>query len=139
MRILALDFGEKRIGAAVSDPLGFTAQGLETIENKGKQNVFQALKELCRETNAEEMVIGLPVNMNGTVGPKAKQVLDLVPELQKELGIPVSTWDERLSSRQALRLMIEEGLSRVKQKKQSDQLAAMIILQGYLESKRPKK
>ncbi len=138
MRILALDFGEKRIGVAVSDPLGFSAQGLETIENKGKQRVFEALKKVCREFDAQELVIGLPINMNGTLGPKAKQVLELVPELQSSLGIPIKTWDERLSSRQVGRLMVEEGLSRAKQKQHSDQLAATLILQGYLESKRTK-
>lgn len=139
MRILALDYGEKRIGVAVSDPLGFTAQGLETIENKGKERVFQALQKICKELGVNEMVVGLPMNMNGSIGPKAQEVLKLVPEFEKTLGIPVTTWDERLSSREVGRLMIEEGLSRAKQKKQSDELAAILILQGYLESKRLKK
>lgn len=122
----------------MSDPLGLTAQGLETIENKGSENVLQALQKVCGQTHARQIVIGLPVNMNGTLGPRAKQVLDLVPKLQMALGVPVKTWDERLSSRQAGRLMIEEGLSRAKQKTQSDRLAATLILQGYLESQRAK-
>lgn len=138
MRILALDYGEKRIGTAVSDALGLTAQGLPTLENKGRQNLFETLKHICREYGVKELVIGLPVNMNGTRGPKAKQVLELAPELEKAIEIPVRTWDERLSSRQAQRLMVDEGLSRAQQKKQSDRLAATLILQSYLESKRTK-
>lgn len=136
VRILALDYGEKRIGLALSDPLGFTAQGQETLENKGKENLKIALRKICQASDVSEIVIGLPVNMNGTSGPKAQQVLALVPELKEALGLPVKTWDERLSSREAGRLMIEQGLSRARQKKHSDRLAATIILQGYLESKR---
>lgn len=121
---------------AISDPLGYTAQGLETLPHEGKTKVLEALAKLCREWAVEEIVIGLPVNMNGELGPKARQVLALVPEIEKAVGLPVRTWDERLSSREAGRLMIEEGLSRKKQKQTSDRLAATIILQGYLESKR---
>ena len=136
MRILGIDYGEKRIGLAISDPLGFTAQGLETLLNRGSKQVIQELSKICREREVDEIVIGLPINMNGSKGPKAEQVLKLVPVLEKEINIPIKTWDERLTSRQADRLMIEEGLSRERQKQNSDRLAATLILQGYLESRR---
>jgi putative Holliday junction resolvase len=136
MRILGVDFGEKRIGLAVSDPLGMTAQGLPTLENKGKKNVLAAFQKLCAEQGVGELVIGLPRNMNGTMGPKANEIQVLVPELEKVLNIPIVMWDERLTSRQAGRLMIEEGMSRSKQRQNSDRLAATLILQSYLEFKR---
>ena len=136
MRALGIDFGEKRIGLAISDPLGLTAQGIETIEHQGKRQVLEALLKICQDHGIGEIVIGLPINMNGSMGPKAKEILALVPEMQEKFHLPVKTWDERLSSRQAGRLMIEQGLSRQKQKKQSDRLAATILLQSYLESKR---
>jgi putative Holliday junction resolvase len=136
MRILGIDFGEKRVGVAISDPLGFTAQGLETLHPKGKKDLLARLGELCRAHDVGEIVIGLPVNMNGSQGPKAKEVLALVPELEKTLGLAVRTWDERLTSREAGRLMVQEGLSRQKQRMHSDRMAATLILQNYLESKR---
>lgn len=136
MRILGIDFGQKRIGLALSDPLGFTAQGLETLMRQNKNQVLKDLKMLCQTHQVREVIIGLPVNMDGSMGPKAKEVLDFVPRMEKELSLPIKTWDERLSSRQAGRLMIEGGLSRKKQRAQSDRLAATLILQSYLESKR---
>ncbi len=136
MRILGIDYGEKRIGLALSDPLGFTAQGLKTLPRQNKEQVLRDLAVLCRENNVEEAVIGLPINMDGSVGPKAKEVLGLIPKMEAALKIPVKTWDERLTSKQAGRLMIEEGLSRQKQRSNSDRLASILILQSYLESKR---
>lgn len=136
MRILGIDYGEKRIGLAVSDPLGFTAQGIETIPNRGVKKVLGDLSKICKEYEINEIIIGLPINMNGSRGPKAEEILKLIPEIEKETGIAAKTWDERLTSRQADRLMIEEGLSRKRQKQNSDQLAAILILQGFLESKR---
>lgn len=136
MRILGIDLGDKRIGLALSDPLGYTAQGLDTLENKGIDRASASLKELCRQRDVTEIVVGLPVNMDGTEGPKAQAAREWVQRIAKETGLPVSTWDERLTSRQAGRLMIEEGLSRQKQRLKSDQLAAILILQGYLDSKR---
>ncbi len=135
-RILGIDFGEKRIGLAISDPLGFTAQGINTLPHTGLKNVIEALAEVCRQHEVREIVIGLPVNMNGSLGPKAKEILELVPRLEKKLDLPVKTWDERLSTRQVGRLMIEGGVSREERKKKSDRLAAVLILQSYLESKR---
>jgi putative holliday junction resolvase len=136
MRILAIDLGEKRVGLAISDPLGITAQGLETLEMKGTKDLLAKLSVLCKERGVCEIVIGLPVNMDGSHGPKAKQVETLAPELEKAAGVPVRTWDERLTSRQAGRLMIEQGLSRHKQRMGSDRMAATLILQSFLETKR---
>ncbi len=136
MRVLAIDFGEKRIGLAVSDALGITAQGLETLPNTGAKNTLPALQKICQEYSVNEIVIGLPMNMDGSHGPKAKEVTNFVQKMEEALKIPVKTWDERLSSRQANRLMIEEGLSRKKQKLNSDRLAATLILQSFLETRR---
>ena len=136
MRILGIDFGSKRIGLAISDPLGFTAQGLETLPASPKQKALESLAKLCQDKEVGEVVVGLPVNMNGTMGPKAVETLEWVKRLEAEVKVPVKTWDERLTSRQAGRLMIEEGLSRSKQRQESDRLAATLILQNYLESKR---
>jgi putative Holliday junction resolvase len=136
MRILGIDYGDVRVGVAVSDPLGFTAQGLETIQNRSKKFVLESLVKICSEYQVGEVVIGLPINMNGTMGPRAKGVMDLVPELEAALKVPVKTWDERLSSRQVERFMLEGGLSRQKRKDNSDRLAATLILQTYMESKR---
>lgn len=138
MRILSIDFGEKRIGLAMSDPLGITAQGLETLERQNIKQVTAAIVDLVKKNQVTEIVIGLPVNMDGTKGFKAEEVLKFVGTLQAAAGVPVKTWDERLTSREANRLMIEEGLSRKKQRAQSDRLAATLILQNYLEFNRPK-
>lgn len=139
MRILAVDLGEKRVGLALSDPLGFTAQGLETLHVKSKKEVLAGLIEVCKKHDVGEVVIGMPVNMNGSYGPKAVEAQELMPVLEKAVGVPVRSWDERLTSRQAGRLMVEEGLSRQKQRMNSDRLAATLILQSYLESKRMRK
>ncbi len=136
MRILGIDFGEKRIGLAVSDLLGLTAQGLETLRVQNREQLLGDLSQICAEHKIQEIVIGLPINMNGSMGPKAQEILQLVPALEEKLRLPVKTWDERLTSRQAGRLMIQEGLSRKKQKEKGDRLAATILLQNYLESKR---
>ncbi len=139
MRILSLDLGEKRIGVAVSDPLGFSAQGLETLVGQNKEQVIGHLKKICQDYAISEIVVGLPRNMNGTLGPKAEHTMRWVGLLEKELQIPIATWDERLTSKEAGRLMIEEGLSRSKQRASSDRLAATLILQNYLEFKRIQK
>ena len=136
MRILAIDYGQKRIGLAVSDPLGLTAQGIDTIPNLNKKQVMAALLKICKDQEVSEVVIGLPVNMNGSHGPKVAEIMNFIPAMQKELNLPVKTWDERLTSRAAGRLMIEQGLSRERQKATSDRLAATMILQMYLESRR---
>ncbi len=136
MRILGVDLGAKRVGLALSDPLGITAQGIETLSVNSKKEMLAGLAEVCKKHAVREIVIGLPINMNGSFGPKAQEVQALVPVLEKTIGVPVHPWDERLTSRQAGRLMVEEGLSRQKQRKNSDRMAATLILQSYLESKR---
>jgi putative holliday junction resolvase len=111
-------------------------QGLPTLSATPKQKALQEIAKLCKEREVTEIVVGLPVNMNGTMGPKAVETLEWVKKLEALVQLPVKTWDERLTSRQADRLMVEEGLSRARQKQESDRLAATLILQGYLESKR---
>lgn len=138
MRVLAVDFGSKRIGLAISDPLGFTAQGLPTLANHGQDKVLGELTKLCKEREVGLIVIGVPLNMKGDAGLKAQEIMKLVPEIEAKTGVPVKTWDERLTSREAGRLMIAEGLSRDRQKQESDRLAATLILQNYLESQRGK-
>ncbi len=138
MRVLAVDFGSKRIGLAISDPLGFTAQGLPTLANQGQDKVLGELTKLCKEREVGLIVIGVPLNMKGDAGLKAQEIMKLVPEIEAKTGVPVKTWDERLTSREAGRLMIAEGLSRDRQKQESDRLAATLILQNYLESQRGK-
>lgn len=135
-RILGIDFGTKRIGLALSDPLGFTAQGLETLAVQNKQKTLEHLIKLCSDLKVDEVVVGLPINMNGSLGPKAEETKRWVEKLKSALSIPVNTWDERLTSREADRFMIEAGMSRARQKEESDRLAATLILQNYLESKR---
>ena len=136
MRILGVDYGEKRIGLAVSDPLGLTAQGLQTLRWQNKKEMLEAMRRVCGEYAVSESVVGLPVNMNGSMGPKAKEILELIGEIERALNLPVRTWDERLTSREALRLMIAADLSRKKRRKASDRMAATLILQNYLEFKR---
>lgn len=136
MRILAIDFGQKRVGFAISDPLGFTAQGLPTIEGASSKSLIAQIDTLCRERAVTEVVVGFPINMNGSLGPKATETDVFIEKLKSALSVPVIRWDERLTSREAGRLMISEGLSRQKQRAQSDRIAATLILQNYLESKR---
>lgn len=134
MRILGLDVGNKTIGIAVSDPLGWTAQGVEVIRRKGLDNDFQRLKELIDEYSIKEVVAGLPKNMNGTLGPQAESVQQFLAELAKCIDLPLRTWDERLSTMAAERILISADVSRAKRKKVIDKMAAVMILQGYLDS-----
>lgn len=132
MRILGLDVGEKRIGVAMSDGLGVTAQGLETI----MRHDTNSLARIIKENDVHEIVVGLPVNMDGTQGERAKDALLFADGLKKRYGLPVRMWDERLSTAYVERAMIEGDLSRRKRKRLSDRLAAQVILQGYLDSRR---
>ena len=136
MRILSIDFGEKRIGLAISDPLGITAQGLESYSREGGDRDFAYFRNLCEKEQIVKCVVGLPLCMNGQIGYKAREVLEWVSQLQTKLSCPVQTWDERLTTREATRLMIQQGLSRKKQKAKNDQLAAILILQNYLDAHR---
>ncbi len=133
MRILGIDYGEKRIGIAISDPLGITAQGLPTIEYTNIQEVFQKISNIVLEKEAGEVVVGLPKHMNNSFGEKAKAVQTFVDLLKKHVNIPITTIDERLSTVRAHRAMLEGNLSRKKRKDRVDMIAAQLILQDYLD------
>lgn len=134
MRILGLDIGDKTIGVAVSDPLGFTAQGVTTIKRIGKEKDIEELKKICEEYKVETIVAGLPKNMNGTLGPQSEKVLKFCAVIEERISLPVKMWDERLTTVAAHRAMLEADLSRAKRKKIVDKMAAIYILQGYLDS-----
>lgn len=137
MRILGLDYGEKRIGVAVSDPLGFTAQGVVVItRSKDIGKDIAELKSIINKYGVEEIVMGLPITMKGEVGSSAKAVLEFVDKVKIALNLPIITWDERFSTAAAERVLIEADLSRAKRKKVIDKEAAVFMLQGYLDSKR---
>ena len=134
MRIMGLDVGEKTIGIALSDPLGWTAQGLETIRRKDNIDEYLSrLKKIIRDYEVERVVVGLPKNMNGTLGPSAERAKDFAELIFKETGIPVDMWDERLSTMAAERTLLEGDVSRAKRKQVIDKMAAAIILQNYLD------
>jgi putative Holliday junction resolvase len=134
MRILGLDIGEKTIGMAISDPLGWTAQGIDTIRRKGHlEEDLTNLKIVIDEYGVEEIVVGLPKNMNGTLGPSAERTQKMADVIAHETGLPVKMWDERLSTMAAEKTLLEGNVSRGKRKKVIDKMAAVIILQGYLD------
>lgn len=134
MRILGLDVGERTIGVAISDPLGYTAQGITTIRRKNLKLDLDEIKKLCDEYSVESILMGLPKNMNGTIGPSGEKVIELSEIIGKELNLPVKLWDERLTTVAAHKAMLEADLSRAKRKKIVDKIAAIYILQGYLDS-----
>lgn len=134
-RVLGLDAGDRRIGVAVSDALGLTAQGVKVIDRKSS-NWLQELDQLVEQYQIKELVVGFPRNMNGTIGPRGELSQQLAEQLKKRYGYPVYLWDERLSTLAAERTLIDADLSRRKRKKVIDQLAATWILQGYLDAKR---
>jgi len=134
MRILGLDVGDKTIGVAVSDPLGFTAQGIKTILRKNKKMDLEEIKSICTEYNVDTIVVGLPKNMNGTIGPQGEKVLNFSELIKESTNLKVVMWDERLTTVAATRAMLEADLSRAKRKKIVDKIASTYILQGYLDS-----
>lgn len=134
MRILGLDPGEKRIGVAVSDPLGITAQALQVITRTGLEKDIALIGDICRGYGVELIVMGLPRNMDGTEGEKAKAARRLAGKLQESLGVRVVLWDERLSTRAAEQTLLEADMSRRRRKQVVDKIAAAYILQGYLDS-----
>ena len=137
MRVLGLDYGSKTVGVAVSDPLGLTAQGVETIWRKQENKLRQTLariEELISEYQVERIVLGYPKNMNNTVGERAEKALEFKEMLERRIGIPVIMWDERLTTVEADRTLIEAGVRRENRKQYLDGLAAVFILQGYLDS-----
>ncbi|PIP68567.1 MAG: Holliday junction resolvase RuvX [Candidatus Omnitrophica bacterium CG22_combo_CG10-13_8_21_14_all_43_16] len=133
-RILALDFGEKRIGVAVSDSLNIIAQSVGTIERKGIKNDLKKIAELVKEYEAGKMIVGLPLNMDGTEGKSASRAINFVNDLRKEIQIEVEMLDERLTTAQGERVFLEADMSRKKRKQNLDKIAAQLILQNYLDS-----
>ena len=138
MRIMGLDFGSKTVGVAVSDPLYITAQGVEIIrreqENKLRKTLAR-IEELVKEYEVEEIVLGLPKNMNNSIGERAEKTLEFKAMLERRIGLNVVMWDERLTTVAADKTMMEAGVRRENRKKYVDQIAATFILQGHLDSR----
>ena len=137
MRILGLDYGSKTVGVSVSDPLGITAQMVETIVREREDKLRRTLariQALVEEYKIERIVLGYPKNMNNTLGERAARTEEFKAALERRTGIPVILWDERLSTAAAERVLIERGVRREHRKETVDQIAAALILQGYLDS-----
>ena len=133
MRIMALDVGSRTIGIACSDALLMTAQGIETIRRTSLENDFNRLRELISEYEVQELVVGMPKNMNGTKGERAEKTEEFVEKMKAVIDLPVTFWDERLSTVMAERQLIAADVSRKKRKGVIDKMAAVVILQGYLD------
>ena len=136
MRVLGLDYGEKYVGVAVSDPLGFTAQPLETIQRKEENKLrrtYARIEELTKEYGVEKIVVGLPKNMDDSEGESACKCRDFAANVSRRTGIEVILWDERLSSVSAARVLSEAGIKREDFKMSIDKMAASVFLQNYLD------
>ena len=133
MRYLGIDFGSKRIGLAISDELGIIAGKYGTLERKGVKTDTGKIAAIVQEENVRKIVVGFPINMDGSIGNSARRVEDFIKALQPHLDIPIETWDERLSTVSAQKVLIKGDVRRKKRKKVVDQLAAVIILQNYLD------
>lgn len=139
MRIMGLDLGSKTVGVAISDPLLLTAQGIEIIRRKEENKLrrtFARLEELIEEYEVTQIVLGLPKNMNDTLGYRAELSMEFKDKLERRTGLPVSMWDERLTTVAADKAMIEAGIRREDRKEHVDKIAAVFILQGYLDLRR---
>lgn len=134
-RILGLDVGSKRIGLALSDPLGITAQGLETLHRKNKRSDFSQLEQLIREHRVAEIVIGLPLRMTGGEGIQAEKMQAFAEEVRRRFRLPVHLWDERLTSAQANRLLRETDMSIKRRGEVVDQMSAVLILQSWMDAR----
>lgn len=130
---MALDVGSRTIGIACSDALKLTAQGIETIRRTSLEKDFQRLAELIHEYEVEALVVGMPKNMNGTKGERAEKTEAFVEKMKEVIALPVTFWDERLSTVMAERSLIEADVSRKRRKSVIDKMAAVVILQGYLD------
>lgn len=142
MRIMGLDFGSKTVGVAVSDALLLTAQGVEIIRRKEENKLRQTLariETLIQEYEVEELVLGLPKHMNGSEGARAELTEEFKDKLERRTGLPVTLWDERLTTVSADRTMMEAGIRRENRKEYVDMLAAVFILQGYLDRRNNEK
>ena len=134
-RILAIDYGSRRMGLAVSDLLGITAQGIDTLERKNKRSDFARLERVLREYQVQEIVLGNPLRMSGEEGRQSQKVAEFAEELRKKFQLPVYLFDERLTSAEANRLLREADLSVEKRAKAVDRMAAVLILQAFLQSR----
>ncbi len=139
MRLLGLDVGDKTIGVAVSDPLGLTAQGMEVIRRQGRERDLVRLQELVQSYGVDTIVMGLPKNMYVSLGKQAEKVMAFADLVQKNLDLPVVLWDERLTTMAAERALLEADLSRGRRREVIDKMAAVLILQGYLDRQRKEK
>ncbi|MBI5682038.1 MAG: Holliday junction resolvase RuvX [Deltaproteobacteria bacterium] len=135
MKIMGIDLGSKTIGIAVSDELEISAHGVKVIQRIGINRDIEEIAKFAEENSVEEIVVGLPVNMNGTIGQQAEKVLNFVKRLRGKLNIPVATWDERLSTVAVTKVLIEGSVKRKNRKNVIDKVAAVYILQGYLDSR----
>jgi len=134
-RIMALDVGSRRIGVAVTDPLGITAQGLDTIQRQNKRRDFEALRQLLEKYNVREIVVGLPLRLSGAEGTQSDKMRLFAADLQAHFGLTVHLWDERWTSTQANRLLRETDLSIKKRGQAVDRMAAILILQSWMEAR----
>lgn len=132
MRIAALDVGDRRVGVAVSDELGITAQGIGVVQRRGGRHDLEALAALLAPYAPERLVVGLPLNMNGSEGPQVTRVRAFAAEVAGYLKLPLDYWDERLTTVAAERALLEADLSRRRRRQLVDKVAAALILQGYL-------
>lgn len=134
-RILGLDVGSRRIGIAVSDPLGVTAQGLPTLQRQNKRLDFHALGDVIREYGISEIVVGFPLRMSGEQGVQAEKMQRFADDVRERFGLPVHLWDERLTSAEANRLLRETEMSIRRRGQVVDQMAAVLILQSWMEAR----
>ena len=134
-RVLGLDVGSKRIGLAVSDPLGITAQGLETLRRKNKRTDLEQLARIVRDYQVSEIVVGYPLRLSGAEGTQSEKMQHFAEDLRKQFGLPVHLWDERLTSSQANRILREADLSIKKRAGAVDRMAAVLILQNWMEAR----
>jgi putative Holliday junction resolvase len=136
MRIMSMDIGSRTIGVAISDELGITAQGLKTIKRRSMEEDLKEISIIIAQFKIDRIVVGLPKNMDGTIGKQAELVLQWIKTAQEKINTPVETWDERLSTVEASKILLEADLSRKKRKGVIDKVAAVLILQGYLSQSR---
>jgi putative holliday junction resolvase len=129
-KIMGLDYGDRRIGVAISDAFGWTAQGVEVIERRRDEGELDRIAALVKDNEVGEIVVGLPKNMNGTIGPRGEICMEFASTLRESLSLPVHLWDERLSTVSAERTLLEADVSRKKRKQVVDKMAASLILQN---------
>lgn len=135
VRVLSLDVGEKRIGIAVSDPGGMIAQGLKVYARRSRSQDINEIKEVARQLEVSRIVVGLPKNLDGSLGPKAQEIVQFAQSIEHATGIAIDMWDERFSTDEAHRIFDMASVNRKKRKSSIDMMAAQIILQGYLDAK----